>query len=324
MCKTVEWHKFSAYAYEEYREFDKSISESAIKALKLSQASSEPSSSQGLNTSSPQASKSRILFLSASNSQASPPGRTLRGPGQQKPSSLGSTLRVVPGRHGPLRQQLGLGLEPPRLQPPAVEAPKARARKHPEFPAMDLKDDAVYLPARPPPAHPPTLHLRRQRPTSSPHSRPHSSPFAHHPHPADDIEDPTPPAIHHPPSLRLTLPRVAHGTAATRKACRPQSDWKGGGVGAVEWEWEHGGGGGSGCRGVVAGAQQEGRGESRAQRERGRGRRSPKTTSTDGYGSDDEDPDPDDGGRGQRRQQQQLGARQGQRAEREGVGRVDG
>jgi hypothetical protein len=38
MCKTVEWPKFRAYAYEEDRDFEKSISESAIKGPCTSRA----------------------------------------------------------------------------------------------------------------------------------------------------------------------------------------------------------------------------------------------------------------------------------------------
>jgi hypothetical protein len=37
-----------------------------------------------------------------------------------------------------------------------------------EPPLFKLFSSPAYLPVRPPPAHPPTLHLRRQRPTSSP------------------------------------------------------------------------------------------------------------------------------------------------------------
>ncbi|KAJ7721677.1 hypothetical protein B0H14DRAFT_2642378 [Mycena olivaceomarginata] len=137
---------------------------------------------------------------------------------------------------------------------------------------------------------------------------PHSSPFAHHPHPADDADDPnTAPPSAHPPFLvhlcappcglplgRLTLPRVVHRAAAIAQGAPAL-----GRIGrTVEWVLWNGNGsveeGGVDVEGQSPVHSRKGNREEQGQRERGRGRQSPKTTSTDGYGSDDEDPD--DGG----------------------------
>ncbi|KAJ7825748.1 hypothetical protein B0H14DRAFT_3725899 [Mycena olivaceomarginata] len=217
------------------------------------------------------------------------------GPGQQKPSSLGSTRASDSNR--PRR----------KLQK------RARKRPDPEFLAMDLKDDAAYVSLLR------VLH-RHTLPRSTfvdklpvgtadflPSSHPHASPFAHHPHPDDDADDPTPPALRHPPSLAHlrapprglslgALPYPEWRTGLLQRARRAGLGrigravewvlWNGNGSAAEEGEWMLEG------QSPVRSRRGTGKGKGAAQRERGRGRRAPKPTSTDGYDSDDEDPDP--------------------------------
>ncbi|KAJ7690934.1 hypothetical protein B0H14DRAFT_3906339 [Mycena olivaceomarginata] len=241
----------------------------SFQALKL------PQNPPALKASSPQASKSQMSFPSASNSQVSRPGRTLLQPGAAEALVSRFHARVVPIGMG--RFDNNLESDSSLLSPVFAHEPQGRCCER--------------LPLR-------VLH-RHTLPHSTfvdklpvgtadllPHSHPHSSPFAHHPHPADDADDPTPPALRHPPFLvHLCAPPCGLPLGAL-----PYPEWCTGllhrarraGLGrigrTVEWVLWNGNG-----------SVEEGEWMSRDSR-----RQSPKTTSTDGYGSDDEDPD--DGG----------------------------
>ncbi|KAJ7312426.1 hypothetical protein DFH08DRAFT_1044443 [Mycena albidolilacea] len=244
------------------------------------------------------------------------------GPGQQKPSSLGSTRASSPiGMTRFDYSDSDSNLSSPVFahdssdsnRPRRKLQKRARKRPDPEFLAMDLKDDAAYVSLL-------RVFHRHTLPRSTfvdklpvgtadflPHAHPHASPFAHHPHPDDDADDPTPPALRHPPSLAHlrapprglslgALPYPEWRTGLLQRARRAGLGrigravewvlWNGNGSAAEEGEWMLEG------QSPVRSRRGTGKGKGAAQRERGRGRRAPKPTSTDGYDSDDEDPDP--------------------------------